>query len=254
MAIIALKAWYLKQYEPIREVVKRPHDLRLSRSSLLKTGMRADFLDDTQAIQESRWFERYLDGDAVEFYIEGSGSYAISNIDLVSHEIYFTKQVMLASLEPIIFFSYQTEYGAATDALRSVLKDTLETLNKKSRLSLKLEEAQRPLDTPLRLSDTQLRKIRKCLLLIADSTPIACLQDHDLLMPSPHVCVEIGYALQSKRPGQILLTSMKRSDLTGQFPLDLPNHQQLQFKSASELKKTLPTLMEASLERFNLFS
>ena len=30
------------------------------------------------------------------FYIEGSGGYTISNIDLVSHEIYFTKQDVMA--------------------------------------------------------------------------------------------------------------------------------------------------------------
>lgn len=43
MAIIALKAWYLQEYEPIKEL-KRPHDLRLSKNSLLKSGLRADFL------------------------------------------------------------------------------------------------------------------------------------------------------------------------------------------------------------------
>jgi len=73
MAIIALKAWYLDKYEPIREVVKRPHDLRLSRNSLLKSGLRADFLDDSLTIQGSVWFQRYLEGERVEFYLEGSG-------------------------------------------------------------------------------------------------------------------------------------------------------------------------------------
>ena len=255
MAIIALKAWYLKQYEPIREVVKRPHDLRLSRSSLLKTGLRADFLDDSQAIQESNWFELYLEGKVIEFYIEGSGSYAISNIDLISHEIYFTKQETLASLEPIIFLSAQSEYAAASEALRSVLSNTLDTLNKKSRLPLSLEAALRPADGPMRLSDTQLRKIRKSLLFVADATPVAQLAtENPQLLPSPNVCVEIGYALQSKRPGQILLTSMKRTDLSGQKPFDLPQYQQLQFKNLSELKQTLPDLLEALLGRFNLFS
>ena len=255
MAIIALKAWYLKQYEPIREVVKRPHDLRLSRSSLLKTGLRADFLDDSQAIQESNWFELYLEGKVIEFYIEGSGSYAISNIDLISHEIYFTKQETLASLEPIIFLSAQSEYAAASEALRSVLSNTLDTLNKKSRLPLSLEAALRPADGPMRLSDTQLRKIRKSLVFVADATPVAQLAtENPQLLPSPNVCVEIGYALQSKRPGQILLASMKRKDLSGQKPFDLPQYQQLQFKNLSELKQTLPDLLEALLGRFNLFS
>ena len=50
MAIIAVKAWYLEAYEPIRELEKRPHDLRLSKSSLLKSGFRADFLDESSEV------------------------------------------------------------------------------------------------------------------------------------------------------------------------------------------------------------
>ncbi|MGC1245271.1 MAG: hypothetical protein WA865_03590, partial [Spirulinaceae cyanobacterium] len=92
MAIIALKAWYIEDYEPIKQVIQRPHDLRLSRNSLLKSGLRADFLNDTQEVRNSDWFERYLEGEEIEFYVEGSGGYAISNIDLISQEIYFTKQ------------------------------------------------------------------------------------------------------------------------------------------------------------------
>jgi hypothetical protein len=91
MAIIAVRAWYLQEYEPLRELEKRPHDLRLSKNSLLKTGLRADFLDDREEVKRSVWFERYLEGDPVEFYIEGSGGYAVANIDLISQEIYFTK-------------------------------------------------------------------------------------------------------------------------------------------------------------------
>lgn len=55
MAIIALKAWYLQQYEPIKELKKRPHDLRLSKNSLLKSGLRADFLEDSQEVKNSEW-------------------------------------------------------------------------------------------------------------------------------------------------------------------------------------------------------
>ncbi len=256
MAIIALKAWYLAQYEPIREVVKRPPDLRLSRNSLLKTGLRADFLDDNQAVQESVWFENYLEGYTVEFYIEGSGGYAISNIDLISHEIYFTKQEITAILDPIIFFSSQKEYPAASDAIRDTIETALEKLNERSRLILSLVEAQRPQEGPLRLSDTQLRKLRKSLLFVADTTPITSIpsdkQSH--LIPHPNVCIELGYALQTKRTGQILLVQMERPDLSGNLPFDFPLQQNLLFKNASELSKTLPSLLESLLQRFNLFN
>jgi hypothetical protein len=252
MAIIALKAWYLEHYEPIKDIVKRPQDLRLSRNSLLKSGMRADFLDDSQAIQESVWFQRYLEGNTVEFYIEGSGGYAISNIDLLSHEIYFTKQDITAWLEPIVFFSSQNEYPEASEALRSILAEAITTLNERSRFPIILEESPRSIDAPVRLSDTQLRKIRKSLLFIADGTPISTipLQKQSRLIFSPNVCLELGYALECKRAGQILLTQMERHDLTGKLPFDLPQHQQLLFKTAAELKKTLPSMLKTLLQKF----
>ncbi|MGB6013174.1 MAG: hypothetical protein WBG32_00450, partial [Nodosilinea sp.] len=99
MAIIALKAWYLEAYEPVRDLEKRPHDLRLSKNSLLKSALRADFLDDSADVKQSAWFQRYLDGETVEFYVEGSGGYAIANIDLTSHEVYFTKLEVMAHLD-----------------------------------------------------------------------------------------------------------------------------------------------------------
>ncbi|GAC1462894.1 MAG: hypothetical protein NVSMB70_09290 [Chamaesiphon sp.] len=255
MAIIALKAWYLEQYEPIQELEKRPHDLRISKNSLLKSGLRADFLEDSQEVKHSNWFQRYLEGETVEFYIEGSGGYTISNIDLISHEIYFTKQEVMAQLEPEIYLSYQTEYDASSTPSREALNEAIETINQRSRLPLKLEEAQRLIDAPMRLNSTMIRKIRKSLLFIADGTPIARINGKDAqqLIPSPNVCIEMGYALQSKQTEQILLVQMEREDLPGKFPFDLPNHQQLLFKTASDLHKTLPQVIETLLQRFNLF-
>jgi hypothetical protein len=256
MAIIALKAWYLEHYEPIKDIIKRPYDLRLSRNSLLKSGMRADFLEDAQAIQESIWFQRYLEGHIVEFYIEGSGGYAISNIDLLSHEIYFTKQEIAAWLEPIVFFSAQNEYPEASEILRLSLTDVVETFNKKSRFTVTVEESQRSINAPIRMSDTQLNKIRKSLLIVADGTPIASIakDKQSQLLLSPSVCVELGYALESKRSGQILLVQMERPDLSGKLPFDLPQYQQLIFKTAADLNKTLPSMLKTLLQRFKLAS
>ncbi len=256
MAIIALKAWYLQHYEPIQELEKRPHDLRLSKNSLLKSGLRADFLDDSQDVKNSVWFKRYLQGETVEFYIEGSGGYAISNIDLISQEIYFTKLEVMAQLEPIIFLSFQSEYNPSSEALRNTLLKTLETFNQRSRLPLKLEESRRPAGQPMRLGSTQMRKIRKSLLFVVDGTPIARIEGEksSLLIPSPNVCVEVGYALSTKRTEQILLVQMERLDLPGQFPFDLPSYQQLLFQQPEELQQTLPSVLETLLQRYNLFS
>jgi hypothetical protein len=250
MAIIALKAWYLEYYEPIRDVIQRPHDLRLNRNSLLKSGLRADFLDDRLEVQASPWFQRYLEGDTIEFYIEGSGGYAISNIDLISHEIYFTKQDIAAWLEPMIYLSPQSQSAESSEALRETLLSTIATLNKRSRYSLSLEETPYPKNSPLRLSDSQLRKIRKSLLFIADGTPLQVVDS--TLLPSPIACIEMGYAISTKQTGQILFTYLDRPELKGDFSFDLPQHQQLQYTSVTELKKTLPPVLEALLQRFNL--
>lgn len=256
MAIIALRAWYVQEYEPMQELEKRPHDIRLSKNSLLKSGLRADFLDDTQDIKNSAWFKRYLEGETVEFYIEGSGGYSISNIDLSSHEIYFTKQEILAQLEPIIYLSHQTQYPESSQILRDSLSQAIEILNQTSRLKLTLIESIRSTNKSNRLSSTQIRKIRKSLLYIADGTAITSIpvKDKAQLIPSPDVCVEMGYALQSKKSEHILLVQMEREDLSGEFPFDLPNRQQLLFTSADELNEILPILIESLLQRFNLFS
>lgn len=256
MSIIALRAWYIEDYEPLAEVEKRLPDIRLSKKSLLKTGLRADFLEDSDQVKKSNWFGRYLEGESVEFYIEGSGGYFVANIDLISHEIYFTKQSLLAQLDPTIFLCYQTEYPQASNALREGLLDSLETLNLRSRLPLKLVESYRNQEVPLRLGSSIMRKIRKSLLFIADATPIASIDGKQApqLLLSSNVCVEIGYAIQSKRSEQILLVQMQRRDLSGQFPFDLPPKQLLQYQDSKELRKTLPQVIETQLARFKLFS
>lgn len=254
MAIIPLKGWYLGQYEPLQEVIKRPPDLRLNRNSLLKSALRADFLDDKAVIQQSEWFKRYLEGEAVEFYIEGSGGYTIANLDLVSQEMYLSKQDITATLEPIIFFSGQKEYPESSNIIESVLADTIKAYNQRSRYLLTLVVAERPSDTPLRLSDTQLRKLKKSLLLVVDGTPITQIQQEETthLIPSPSICTELGYSLHHKRGGQLLLLHQQRSQLSGQWPFDLPSHQQLEFKTSEDLSQTLPQVIEALLQRFKL--
>jgi hypothetical protein len=248
MSIIALRAWYIQDYEPIPELEKRPPDIRLSKKSLLRSGLRADFLEDSDEVKKSTWFGRYLEGENIEFYIEGSGGYCVANIDLISHEIYFTKQAILAQLEP-------TEYAAASDALREGVRNSLETLNLRSRLPLSLVESYRPGNGPLRLSVGILRKIRKSLLFIADTTPITSVNAKETtqLIPSPNVCIEMGYAIQSKRSEQILLAQMQRPDLEGEFPFDLPKQQILQFQDSAELNKILTGAIKAQLARFKLF-
>lgn len=253
MAIIALKAWYLDNYEPISELESRPHDIRLAKNSLLKSALRADFLDEIDEVKQADWFQRYLEGDLVEFYIEGSGTYAIANIDLISHEIYFTKQDSLSNLDPTIFLSYQTEYSDSSDLLRDEIETFLNKFNNRSRLQVSLVESNRTGQGAIRINSRMMRQIRRSLLYIADGTPIMSLDGTPTeLVPSPKVCVEMGYALQCKRAEQIVLAQMERSDMPGQFPFDTATQNKFTFEKKSELKKSLPQLLEDRLQRFNL--
>lgn len=253
MAIIALKAWYLEQYEPVRELEKRPQDLRLSRNSLLKSGLRADFLDDSEDVRKASWFQRYLTGEAVEFYIEGSGTYGIANIDLLSHEIYFIKQESIVQLEPFIFFCYQTEYPESSELLREGLEKLLEKVNRRSRLPLTLEESNRSGEGALRRNSPLMRKLRQSLILIADGTPVIGLPGTPPgLLPSANVCVELGYALQCKRPEQIILARQERGDLPGQFPFEVPTQQQMVFHNGTDLATQLKDRVEVQLKRYGL--
>lgn len=255
MAIIALKAWYLKQYEPIAKVIQKPSALRLSRNSLLKTGLRADFLDDRLEVEGSDWFQQYLSGRTVEFYIQGSGTYIVSNIDLVSQEIYFTKTTSISGLEPVIYYSPQSYHQAANEAISSALNTIIEDLTARARIPLSLEVTPRTLNSPLRLSNSQFRKISKSLLLIADVTPIGSLpgEEQPELLVDPNVCVELGYGIQTKDNGQILLLDMERSDLEGMKPFDMAGYKQLSFSSEKQLTKSLPKLLDTLLQRYSLF-
>ena len=84
-----------------------------------------------------------------------------------------------------------------------------------------------------------MRKIRRSLLFIADTTPITSIQDQDTetLIPSPHVCVEIGYAIESKRSEQIVLAQMQRSQLSGEFPFDWQTNYDQQGYSISKIAR-----------------
>jgi hypothetical protein len=257
MAIITLRAWYIPEYEPLRSISQRPHDLRLAKNSLLKSALRADFLDESQVVKDSEWFQRYLGGESVEFYVEGSGSYVISNIDLISHEIYFTKQDHLSQLEPTIFLSYQNLKPTSSDLMRGALETAIAKINPKSRIQLTLEQSHRlAVDEPIKLKSALMSRLKRSLLFVADVTPVAEIMSNDILhlVPAPQVCVEVGYAIQAKRPEQILLVQVQEHSSQGVFPFDLPIFQRLIVSDVKELTRQLPEAIALHLQRYNLFS
>ncbi|WP_072621817.1 hypothetical protein [Spirulina major] len=246
MAIIALKAWYLDGYEPISEIVQRPHDLRLSRNSLLKSGLRADFLDDIEQVQQADWFQRYLEGAEVEFYIEGSGGYAIANIDLLSQEIYFTKQVINAVLDPVILLILDPDQDGS-HWLDDAVQAYVDRHQARLRVPLRVEVLPRPPHgQPLTLTPAHLRQIRNSLLLLVDVTPLPGQALNGA------VALELGYAIATKRPSQLL--TLHLSPQSAQLPFELPKPQQMQMRDRAELDQTLHPWLDQSLQRLNLFT
>ncbi|MDA0867221.1 MAG: hypothetical protein O2890_12560, partial [Cyanobacteria bacterium] len=87
-----------------------------------------------------------------------------------------------------------------------------------------------------------------------DGTPVTQLPGPPpQLLPSPHVCVELGYALQCKRQEQVLLVQQERDDLPGQFPFEVPAAQRILFKREPDLQAQLAVLLVNHLQRFSLF-
>ncbi|MFN4196240.1 MAG: hypothetical protein ACK4HM_10520 [Thermosynechococcus sp.] len=240
MAIIALRAWYLPQYEPLEQIEKRPHDLRLNKNSLLKTALRADFLDDLETVQRSEWFQRYRLGETVEFYIEGSGTYTIANIDVLSHEIYFIKSDRLSYLEPTLFFSGSDR--PSSDEIRTALKAFV--TNTPSRFPLQLVESPRSATAPLRLDSPAITQLRRSLLFIADGTAVENGQ-----LPTM-IALELGYALASKRRHQILVIQQEHPSQRALLPIEVPSRQRLIYSDSQELAEKLTPVLQTLLEPF----
>jgi hypothetical protein len=98
-------------------------------------------------------------------------------------------------------------------------------------------------------------KLRQALIFIADGTTVAELPGTPPeLLPSAPVCVEIGYALQCKRPEQIILVRQERDDLPGHFPFEMPSEQQIVFHNSADLVAQLHTKLETQLQKYGLLS
>jgi len=249
MAIITLRAWYVPEYAPLRSLMERPHDLRLAKNSLLKSALRADFLDEVSTVQSSLWFQNYMAGQTVEFYIEGSGSYTIANLDIISHEIYFIKQESHSQLEPVVLFSFQNQLSEVSHTIYEALQEAIAQINQTARITLSLERVCRNANDPMKLKGQGMVSLKRCLLFVADVSPITYLGDQPLF--SPQVCLELGYALQVKRSDQILLVQIASTPEAG-FPYALPFQRCLTATDAVGLRQQFPSALSQALQRFNL--
>ncbi len=254
MAIIVLRAWYLDTVLAASQVQTAEPDLRLSRTGLLKTGMRADFLDDVERVKRSRWFERYLEGELIEFYIEGSGAYSISNLDLISREMYFNKRATLVHRTPTLFFCGQTIYPESSQMIADALAQIVDTVNRKHDPIVPLElEQSMEVAQGVAIDAALIRKIKQSLIVVADVTPIAVLEDpFPYPLPSPQVSLEIGYALQTKDPEDIMLVQLQRGQRNGRVPFEIESSPYVTAKDQKHIQSQLLPQVLRQLQRANV--
>ncbi|WP_448379911.1 hypothetical protein [Gloeomargarita sp.] len=253
--MLIVKAWHLDRPLLPEDVETLPPTLRLSKKSLLKTAFRGFFVDDAAAVQQAAWFHSFLAGEKVEFYVEGSGTYELANMDLVSREVYLVRTSLPPALPPLIFFCDQTDYPEASTRIGAVLTQTLARLQETHTLGhkLRLVRPQRLPDGTTRLDTHVRRLIRQALLVVADTTLLTSVQGKGY--PSPNVCLEVGYALVAKKPYQIKLVSWPPPDpqlAKAIFPFSISDELRLLPQDEADLTQQLTAALTDVLKRFRL--
>ncbi len=251
--MLIVKAWHLDRPLLPEDVERLPPTLRLSKKSLLKAAFRGFFVDDGETVHQSEWFHTFLAGEKVEFYLEGSGTYELANMDLVSREVYLVRSETPPASPPLIFFSYQTEYAEASNQIGQVLEQTVAEIAATYRLgqAVRIQRPQRLPDGTVRLDTDVRRLIRQSLLVIADTTLITSVQGKGY--PSPNVCLEVGYALVSKKPYQIKLVEWSAPPVQAAiFPFSISDELHLMPKNAADLAQRLRAELTDVFKRFRL--
>ncbi len=251
--MLIVKAWHLDRPLLPADVEALPPTLRLSKKSLLKAAFRGFFVDDAASVHQAAWFRTFLAGEKVEFYVEGSGTYELANMDLVSREVYLVRAETPPASPPLIFFSTQTEYPEASDQIGRVLEQTVAQITTTYRLGqkIRIERPHRLPDGTVRLDTDVRRLIRQALVVIADTTLITSVQGKGY--PSPNVCLEVGYALVSKKPYQIKLVEWPAPEVQEAiFPFSISDELRIIPQDEADLGQRLTTELTDVLKRFRL--
>ncbi|APB33518.1 hypothetical protein GlitD10_1198 [Gloeomargarita lithophora Alchichica-D10] len=253
--MLIVKVWHLDRPLLPEDVEDLSPTLRLSKKSLLKAAFRGFFVDDVETVHQAAWFRGFLAGEKVEFYVEGSGTYELANMDLVSREVYLVRAEAPPASPPLIFFSYQTEYPEASTQIERVLEQTVAQIGRTHRLGqkLRIERPHRLADGTVRLDTDVRRLIRQALMVIADTTLITSVQGKGF--PSPNVCLEVGYALVSKKPYQIKLVEWPAPEPQTQgaiFPFSISDELRLIPQDETDLAQKLAIELTDVLKRFRL--
>ncbi|MEM1427760.1 MAG: hypothetical protein AAGF75_14560, partial [Cyanobacteria bacterium P01_H01_bin.130] len=121
----------------------------------------------------------------------------------------------------------------------AIAEDYLASIAKELRVPVTVMRSPRLSDQTHRLTQTLARQIRQCLVFVADTTAIAQVGvgaggDSALLVPSPSVMLELGYAMAVKPADQVLALYGRAGAIPGAYPFDLPSYQLVRFPEGED--------------------
>jgi len=151
-----------------------------------------------------------------------------------------------------LFFAWQSEYKPSRNAIGSALDDVVAALNGQSSLTLPLRvvQATEAGEGAIRIDVALQEKIARADFFVGDLTPVYAYGER--LRVNENVLVEVGYALASKEPNQIVLVAMKRDDVPGDATkakptFDIAHVRRHDFVGKDDLRRRLRTELEAAL-------
>lgn len=256
MQLTRVKCWYVGDaiYD-VAQVSAQAHTLDLVKKSILKTGYRAYCLTDRTVIEQSNWYRLHLISDTVIFYIEGSGLYKLSNVDLVENEFYFEKSNQPAGFQPWVFYSWQSDYNPSRSHIREGINQAIEIINSRNpKSAITVIESTRPEDGAGNIVDAIKQNIDRSLLAVFDITNVSKVITTDKASksyPNANVVFELGYALSRKRADQVLMVKKSRSADLGDdvTPFDFSQNRRVDYDRPAVAKAEISATIVQYFER-----
>ncbi len=159
-------------------------------------------------------------------------------------------------VEPFhVYYVWQSDYRESRYAIKDAIDDLVKEVNRgwQPVRPLVIEPETAPGDGAVRIDQRLLDRIQRARLVIADFTPIG--EFCDVRCPNPNVLVEVGYALASKAPAEVILVECERPELDASlsFPFDIDKVRRIRVgtvdgSTRSETKDVLRTRLGDELE------
>jgi len=256
-----IKCWLINSKIIDLEVIKsKTEEFKILKKSILKTGFRG-FIIEEENIKNASWYNNFLLGNKVNFYLDGSGVYRLANIDLSENEIYLERLKIPIGYKPWIFFSWQSDYNPSRSHIKDALKEVVKEINdtRSPKGEIEIVESTRLEDGAKDIVEAIKDNIDKSLIIVSDVTNVSGVLGNDGKQkedgknyPNANVVFETSYAFQRKEFNQIILVKRERKELPNdETPFDFSKNRRINYKTKSEIMTELKGLIISTLEEIN---